>query len=61
MIGYGQTLTTITFEDNNATISQVIKDHLTPQSRPLDVLIISLQNHHKQCTFKIASCYTKLM
>jgi hypothetical protein len=60
-IGYGQSLPKLTFEDNNATISQVIKDCLTPQARPLDVLITSLHDHHKRGTFKIASCSTKLM
>ena len=38
-LGFPQRRPTITLEDNNSTIAQVLKDRLTPQVRHLDVLI----------------------
>ena len=53
-MGFIQHGPTLTFEDNQATIQQVIKDHLTPQVRHLDVLITWLHGHYNNKVFKLS-------
>ena len=60
-IGFPICQPTPTYEDNQATIKQVLKDRITPQARPIDVLITSLHEHHARGTFAIADCKSQLM
>ena len=41
------------YEDNQETIKRVLVYRITPQSRPLDVLITSLHELHLQKTFEM--------
>ena len=52
---------TPTYEDNQATIKQVLKDRLTPQECPVDVLVCSLHEHQLRGTFTLDDCRSDLM
>ena len=56
-IGYGLQHPTPTYEDNVATIRQVLKDRIAPQACPIDVLVMGLNEHYLRGMF--ISSYTK--
>ena len=41
------------YEDNQETIKRVLADRITPQARPLDVLIADFHQIHLRKTFEI--------
>ena len=59
-IGFPLSKPTPTYEDNQATIKQVLKDRITPEARPLDVLITGLHEHKLRGTFSIHDCRSDL-
>ncbi len=60
-IGYPCKTPTTTYEDNSATISQVLKDRITPKARPVDILVTNLHDLYLQEVFEIKSCKTNYM
>ena len=52
-IGYTIGNTSKIYEDNQATIKGVLADIITPQARPLDVLITAIRELHLRKTFEI--------
>ena len=55
-IGHPIILPTIAYKDNSATISQVLKDRLTPQVKHLDLKVTFLHQHKLLETFKPEPC-----
>ena len=51
---------TPTYEDNNVTIAQILKDRLTPRIKHLDIPISILHEDHKRGVFVAAYCPTDL-
>jgi len=60
-IGHPITHPTPTYEDNQATIHQVLQDRLTPQVRHLDVLITWLHEQYIRGSYNLAYEQSKLM
>lgn len=49
------------FEDNLATISQVLHNRIAPQARPIDVLVTGLNEHYLRGTYAISHTKTDKM